>query len=64
MYALQVRIIVFVLHLNHLPRYMLIHTVNKLLKIENINDFVLGNVFDYQALAKRLWGDMYYNAKT
>ncbi|CAF1145985.1 unnamed protein product [Rotaria sordida] len=23
-----------------------------------------GNAFDYQALAKRLWGDIYYNAKT
>jgi hypothetical protein len=29
-----------------------------------IKSNLLGGTFDFQALAKRLWGDVYYNTKT
>jgi U5 small nuclear ribonucleoprotein component len=35
----------------------------KVLK-ERLMECFVGGTFDYQALAKRLWGDVYYNAKT
>ncbi len=40
-----------------LSQLSIIHLLN-----QSIN--FIDNMFDFQALAKRLWGDTYYNAKT
>lgn len=55
----------FVLHWNHSLKFTRIHMVSSQYTFPVIwKWFISGGTFDFQALAKRLWGDLYYDPKT